>query len=191
MWCRSTREKSCGGAWRIKSAAPTRSAPCALPRGPESGNSGRREDGDLAYVDPSGSPLTASPNRLLIGVLASFLAPAAITVPFLPPEIFALLLLAGLGSVLVVYMPLISWRLPRSRHPLFTCIWLGGIAAPGPFGMLLALTMLVTTGAPLAALSVLAAMAPFGLLGGFVFWLCVVWRNPEFHAVGAGVGRPT
>lgn len=123
-------------------------------------------------------------------MLAALLAPAAITVFFLPPEIFVLLLLAGLCSVLVVYMPLISWRLPRSRHPLFTCIWLGGIAAPGPFGMLLAITMLVTTGAPLAALAVLAAMAPFGLVGGFVFWLCVVWRNPEFRAVGPGVSSP-
>jgi hypothetical protein len=89
----------------------------------------------------------------------------------------------GFSSVIVVFLPLLAWRLPRTRHPLLTCVVAGAGAAPGPVGYFFGL-MILPHDSGRIALGILLYTAPLGAIGGFVFWLCAVWDGGGFAARG-------
>jgi hypothetical protein len=122
----------------------------------------------------------ADPRRVLLGTVLSPIVPsAAAAIPqFSLPSFWAVVTL-GLLSVLTLYLPLVLWRLPHTRHPFWTCVLLGGLSAPGLFGYSLAIILGIAAGAPAAPLLVLLFTFPLGALGGVVFWLCVVWRSDD------------
>ncbi len=121
-----------------------------------------------------------TPGRFLLGIIAAPAAPA-FGASLLDKSLFGDLIgLLGLGylSAFTLFLPLMIMRLPATRHPLATCVIGGALTAPGPLGYGIALATLPS--APGMILLVLAVAAPLGAVGGFVSWLCVVWRSSEF-----------
>ena len=105
--------------------------------------------------------------------------------PVVPPLLFAVAVRSGEGigvliffgfmSVFILYLPLILWRLPRTRHPFQTCLLAGIVASPGPFGYVL--MVIAISGGAWAGLLIFAFTGPLGAVGGFVFWMCAFWRG--------------
>jgi hypothetical protein len=137
----------------------------------------------LPFVtEPDQRPLL-NPGRMALGVVAGSAVPSLVVGPGgLRDGSFWILFLFGCLSILTVYLPLMIWRLPRTRWPFLTCMILGGLAAPGPIVIALAIVSALGQAGEMAGLFGLVFLftAPLGLVGGCVFWLCVVWRNPEF-----------
>ncbi|MEA3030840.1 MAG: hypothetical protein QOG13_2165 [Sphingomonadales bacterium] len=136
----------------------------------------------MSYLDQPSRHFSLNAARMLLGALAASAVPAlAFTFPRFDEAqgVFAM----GCFSIFTVYLPLMAWRLPRTRHPLLLSIGLGMVAAPGPIGIGLAAAALFY--APLAAPLIMLLLAPLGALGGLVFWLCALWRNPYFAAAEA------
>jgi hypothetical protein len=137
----------------------------------------------MSYLDQPSWRFSLNAARVLLGALAASAVPAvAFTFPRLDDArgVFAM----GCLSIFTVYLPLMAWRLPRTRHPLLLSIALGILAAPGPIGLGLAVAALFY--APVAAPLIMLSLAPLGALGGLVFWLCALWRNPDFAPGEAG-----
>ena len=133
----------------------------------------------MSYAPTADRPeFVPDPRRVLLGIIVAPVAPSLVaTLPQSLLPSFGALATLGLLSVLTLFLPLILWRLPHTRHPFWTCVLLGGFSAPGLFGYLLALVLGITAGAPAAPLFVLLATFPLGAVGGAIFWLCVVWRS--------------
>jgi hypothetical protein len=124
-----------------------------------------------------------NPGRVALGLVAGSAVPSLVVGPGgLGDESYWLLFLFGCLSILTVYLPLMIWRLPRTRRPFLTCALLGALAAPGPIVIALAIISALGQAGEMTGLVgfVYLFTAPLGLVGGCVFWLCVVWRNPEF-----------
>jgi hypothetical protein len=122
--------------------------------------------------------------RLLGGLLAASAIPSfLVSALFLSSDFFWMIFWLGCLSICTVYVPLIFCWLP-SRRPLLVSVVIGAVSAPGPLTAALGVVMLLN-GSP-AALPFLAfALAitmTLGAIGGFVFWLCVLWRNPDVAA---------
>lgn len=128
----------------------------------------------MSYIDQPRRLFSLGAARIILGALAAAAVPSVVlTWPGLDEAQFVFFF--GCASILTAYLPLMFWRLPRTRHPLMLSILLGVIAAPGPVGLGL------VVGMPLVAPWVLLISAPFGALGGAVFWLCAVRRNPDLE----------
>ena len=137
----------------------------------------------MSFAYPDAPRLNAHPGRLMLGAMAAFIIPAAIGALVMRGGFFPLVIF-GAMSVLAVFLPLVAWQLPNARHPLLTCLVLGAIASPGPAGYALMVMSLFSGISFLIPLGLLIA-APHGIAGGFVFWLCVIWRNPDFGAANS------
>lgn len=123
----------------------------------------------------------ADPRRVLLGMIAAPIVPslaAVIPQSFFPS--FLAVATLGLLSILTLYLPLVLWRLRRTRHPFLTCVLIGGISAPGLIGYSIAIILGMVAGAPAAPLMLMAATFPLGAIGGAVFWLCAVWRSERW-----------
>ncbi len=127
----------------------------------------------MAFLDRRETWLATDWRRILLGIVAAPVVPALL---FGPSSLGMIWQVAALGfaSVIFLFLPLLAWRLPRTRHPLLTCIVAGAVAAPGPFGYAFVLIGLAYHSGWLA-LGTLLFAAPLGAIGGFVFWLCAVW----------------
>lgn len=122
-----------------------------------------------------------NPWRVVLGTSAAVILPAVLGgLPGFELMEVGTLAAFGLLSVATMYLPLLRWLLPKTRQRLLACIILGAVAAPGPVGYAMALGgMLFTEAGATAAALILLVTAPFGLLGGFIFWLCAMWRIEE------------
>lgn len=127
----------------------------------------------MSYLDQPSWRLTPGAIRIFFGALAASAVPSLVlTYPNFADARSVFFL--GCLSIFTIYLPLMAWRLPHSRRPLLLAILLGVAAAPGPIGLGIAVVM------PVAAPMVVLVAAPFGAIGGLVFWLCALWRNPDF-----------
>lgn len=116
----------------------------------------------------------ADPRRVLLGAFAApLIASLATEVPTFRLTHYWGICFLGFMSVISLYLPIILWRLPRTRRPFLTCVAIGAISAPGILGYAIAIIggLLVW---PLGALIVVATF-PLGAIGGAVFWVCAVW----------------
>lgn len=120
----------------------------------------------------------ADPKRVLLGVIVAPVVPSlGVTIFQFSFPSFGGVVTLGLMSILTMFLPLVLWRLPRTRHPFWTCVVVGGFSAPGLFGYTMAVIMAFAVSAPITPLMVLLITFPLGAVGGAVFWLCVVWRS--------------
>lgn len=120
----------------------------------------------------------ADPRRVVLGMIVAPAAGAlAAEVPTFLLRDFWQIWLLGLLSVVTLYLPLVLWRLPRTRHPFLTCVVVGAVSAPGLVGYSVAIMIsLLGVGAGWAGL-VLLVTFPLGAIGGAAFWLAAVWRS--------------
>lgn len=90
-------------------------------------------------------------------------------------------LVMGYAAMLFPFGPLLAWRLTTTRRPFLFCVLAGAVSAPGPLGyMLLTGGILRGTDGLVASASLLTGLAPLGIIGGCVFYMCAIWRDPGF-----------
>lgn len=82
---------------------------------------------------------------------------------------FVVFAMFGAMSILILFVPLLLWRLARSANPLSTCVILGIVSGPGPLGYY------VLPYAPMIGLMTWT----MGAIGGFLFWLVAVRTLPN------------
>ena len=125
----------------------------------------------------------AHPGRVLLGIFAAPLVPSlAAEIPAFKFLDFWPLLFLGFFAVLVPFLPLVLWRLRRTRHPFWACVLIGGLSAPGLLGYIVAI-FATLGGFPTVLPMLMAITFPLGAIGGAVFWLCVVWRSDGWDFV--------
>lgn len=134
----------------------------------------------MSFVDQPRARLALGPLRMLAAAVAASAVPSVMVT--LPSLVDAWpLFFMGCVSIFTLYLPLVLWRLPRSRHPFLTCVILGALAAPGPIGIGLAIGLAIgAIGGVGTLIFVLGMTAPLGAVGGAVFWFGAVWKNPDF-----------
>jgi hypothetical protein len=126
----------------------------------------------------------ADPKRIVLGAVVA--PTAASLIGSISMGDFWSLWLVALLSTMPVYLAVILWRLPRTTRPLLTCLLIGALTAPGIVGYIFGLVGTMVAADASAMLVILFFSAPFGLLGGAVFWLCAVWRSEAPQAKEGG-----
>ena len=77
----------------------------------------------------------ADPRRVLLGAIAApAVASLAAELPIFSFADFWAFFFLGLMSVITLYLPIVLWNLCHTRRPLWTCIWVGAVSAPGIIG---------------------------------------------------------
>lgn len=143
----------------------------------------------MAFLDRDMPQLGLDWRRVLLGIVAAPIVPSLLfgATNGGPAAIGPVILpLVGLGflSVLTLYLPLLAWRLPRSRRPLMTCVLVGIVAAPGPVGYVFGAIGLLLAGELWFVPGILILTAPLGAIGGFTFWLCAIWEGRRAGVAG-------
>ena len=124
----------------------------------------------------------ADPTRVLLGAIAAPVLAALFTeIPTFHFRDYWTVALLGLLSVVTLYLPLVLWRLRRTRHPFWACVILGGLSAPGLLGYALGIMGSFITGQPAVIFLTMVLVFPLGAIGGAIFWLCAVWRSEGFE----------
>jgi hypothetical protein len=123
----------------------------------------------------------ADPRRVLLGAIAApLIASLVAEIPTFGFESFWGLFLLGFLSVVTLYLPLVLWRLRRTRRPLLTCVVVGGLSAPGLLGYSVSIVGSLVMADPRVIMFPLIATFPLGAIGGAIFWLSAVWRSEGF-----------
>lgn len=121
----------------------------------------------MSFVDEPDPPGAA---RVGLGLFAAGLIPlAALLTGSGEGFLFALI---GLPQLVVLFMPLALWLLPKSRSPILTAVGLGAVT--GPLSPALVSLQLGFDW------DIVLAFIVTGAIGGFCFWLVVVAGNPYF-----------
>jgi len=134
----------------------------------------------MGFLPPGDVRFGPNPVRMLAGAAAAAMALSALA-ELVAQGVYHAVLLVALTSMMLVFLPTFHWRLPRVRYPLLECLLIGAICLPAPIAVSNSILLLIdsSTEALSWLTTVVTLAAPFGALGGFVFWLVVVWRNPD------------
>jgi hypothetical protein len=135
----------------------------------------------MSFLEQANPIYSTSGVRFFAGLIAAPVVPPLILGAWLFDfEGVGTIISFGFISVWLVFLPLLLWLLPRHRNSFRTCLVAGVIAAPGPFGFLLAFMALFGPYArPTDAIMILLNTMPFGAAGGILFWIVAFWRSEE------------
>ena len=142
----------------------------------------------MSYVEDANLNFLLHPARVALGALLALLVPTVLLNAIFQENLTSLdrLLVLSAPTVLFVFLPLALRYVPRSESPLLRCIGLGVMSVTSVATVL----VVAATGllAPIFIVLAIFIVAPFGALGGAVFWLCVSHGDENWALTQAARG---
>jgi hypothetical protein len=122
----------------------------------------------MSFVDQSDAP---GAGRIGLGLLAACLWPlSAVASGYGEGFLFGLI---AIPQIIILFLPLALWLLPKTPFPILVAVALGTVTEPlSP--------MLLRFGFGDYDWNIALSLAGVGAVGGFLFWAAVVAGNPYF-----------